>query len=189
MDSDNGGGKPKLDLSDIMSMLDDTERRPEQKPEPPKKEKKAERQDDGFVKKLLSDIDQKNSEILRLSSENTSLRYSLSEKEMEIKRLKAQLESSSGLVESLKAQVVSLSQQLEDLNKYVTEARVKLGEMEADRAKLTARMAKKDEQAPPEEEDVASIFKRIALEAREPAASGGEGQPGQKTKSAKLYDL
>ncbi len=187
MDSDTGGGKPRLDLSDIMSMLDDKEERPAQKPA--KMEKMAERQDDGFVKKLLSDIDQKNAEILRLSSENASLRYSLSERELEVKKLKAQLESSSSLVESLKAQVVSLSQQVEDLNRYVAEARAKLGEMEADRAKLTERMAKKEEQAPPEEEDVASIFKRIALGADEPPASGGEGQTAKKTKSAKLYDL
>ncbi|AFC99142.1 hypothetical protein Mtc_0372 [Methanocella conradii HZ254] len=189
MDSDTGGGKSKLDLSDIMSMLDDTEKKPEQKPEPARKEKKTEKQDDGFVKKLLSDIEQKNAEILRLSSENTSLKYSLSEKEIEVKKLKAQLESSNGLVESLKAQVLSLSQQVEDLNKYVNEARVKLGEMEADRAKLAARMAKKEEQAPPEEEDVASIFKRIALEAREPGASGEGEQAQKKQKTAKLYDL
>jgi chromosome segregation ATPase len=157
MDSDTGGGKSKLDLSDIMSMLDDGEQK---KPEP-KVTKKAETpKDNAFTQRLLADIEQKNAENLKLSSENMSLKYALSEKDAEIKKLRAQADGLGGQVESLKAQVISLNQQIEDMNKYVSDARAKLGEMDADRAKLTARVADAEE-APPEE-DVASIFKRIS---------------------------
>jgi predicted RNase H-like nuclease (RuvC/YqgF family) len=191
MDSDTGGGKPKLDLSDIMSMLDEGE----QKMPEPKATKKAEApRDNVFTKKLLADIERKNAENLKLSSENMSLKYSLSEKDMEIKKLRAQAEGLRGQVEGLKSQVMGLNQKVEDMSKYVNDARVKLGEMEADRSKLTTRIASRQETAPPEDEDedVASIFKRIALEGEEP--TGGQSGEGaeklqKKLKTAKLYDL
>jgi predicted RNase H-like nuclease (RuvC/YqgF family) len=189
MDSDAGGGKPKLDLSDIMSMLDEGEQK---KPEP-KATKKAEApRDNAFTQKLLADIERKNAENLKLSSENMSLKYSLSEKDMEIKKLRAQAEGLRGQVEGLKSQVMGLNQKVEDMSKYVNDARVKLGEMEADRSKLTARIAPRQETAPPEDEDVASIFKRIALEGEEPTdGQSGEGAEKlqKKLKTAKLYDL
>jgi chromosome segregation ATPase len=193
MDSDIGGGKSRLDFSDIMSILDEDDQK---KPEP-KAVKKAELpRDNAFVTKLLSDIEHKNAEILKLSSENMSLKYSLSEKDMEIKKLRSQAESLNGQAESLKAQVIGLSRQIEDLNKYVSDARIKLGEMDADRAKLTSRIVSHNEveKAPPEEDDIASIFKRIALKGEEPAGdNAGDGadkpEPLKKIKTAKLYDL
>lgn len=186
MDSDTGG-KPKHDFSDIMSILGD-----EKKPEPaPKKHESPKPRDDTFIKKLLSDIEQKNAEILKLNSDNMALKYSMSDKEMEIKRLQGQSDSLRERAESLKAQVVSLNQQIEDLNRFVNDARVKLGEMDSDRAKLTARIVK-EEEAPPEEEDVASIFKRIALDGK-PEETSGDGadkpKPQKKIGTAKLYDL
>ncbi len=191
MDSDTGSGKQKHDFSDIMSILGD-----EDKPavSVPKKEP-AKPRDDAFVKKLLSDIEQKNAEILKLNSDNMAMKYSLSEKDVEIKRLKAQSDSLRDQAESMKAQVVSLTQQMEDLNKFVNDARLKLGEMDADKAKLLSRITKKEEEAPPVEEDVASIFKRIALDKEEPAEvnpsdnGSDRPKPPKKAGTAKLYDL
>jgi hypothetical protein len=61
MDSDTGGGKSKLDFSDIMSMLDEGE---QTKPGP-KAIKKAEApKDNAFTQKLLADIERKNAENL-----------------------------------------------------------------------------------------------------------------------------
>ncbi len=65
--------------------------------------------------------------------------------------------------------------------------------MDADRAKFTARIAK-EEEAPPAEEDVASIFKRIALKGDEaPDETAGDGgdkpKPQKRAGTAKLYDL
>jgi predicted nucleic acid-binding Zn-ribbon protein len=182
MDSDTGKGK--YDLSDIMSMLDEGEKKPAIAA--PKKAE-ARPRDDAFVKKLLMDIELKNGEILKLSSDNMTMKYALSEKDMEIQKLRAQFEARNGQVESLKAQVMSLNQQIDDLNKFASDARKKLGEMDADRAKLTARIIK-EEEAPPEEEDVASIFKRIALKGEEPSGNGTE-VPSKKQGTAKLYDL
>lgn len=204
MDSDTGGGKSKIDFSDIMSILGEGEQGQQKKPEKEKEApaKKAEAppvapKDDAFVQKLLADIEQKNAEILKLNSENMSLKYSLSEKDMEVGRLRSQADSIAGQVEGLKSTIVSLNQQNEDLNRYINDARARLGEMDADRVKLTARMiSKESEQAPPEEEDVASIFKRIALKAREPeppadAPVEATEKPQQRKKlsTAKLYDL
>ncbi len=185
MDSDTGGGKSKLDLSDIISMLGEGEQK---KPEP-KVAKKAEAPgDNAFAQKLMADIERKNAEILKLSSDNMSLKYALGEKEVEVKKLKAQVDGLGGQVESLKGQVIRLNQQVEDMNKYVNDARIKLGEMEADRAKLTAHAAKKEaeEEAPPGDDDLASIFKRIST-GDEP--SDGAGAVEKKLKTAKLYDL
>ena len=188
MDSDTGG-KSKHDFSDIMSMLGD-----EKKPAPAaaKKHETPKPRDDSFVKKLLADIEQKNAEILKLNSDNMALKYSMSEKEMEIKRLQGQSDTLREQSESLKAQVMALNRQIEDLNRFVNDARLKLGEMDADRAKLTARIAK-EEEAPPEEEDVESIFKRIALKRDEPeegaADNGADKNSRKKTGTAKLYDL
>jgi TolA-binding protein len=140
-----------------------------------------------FTKKLLADIEKKNAEILKLSTDNMSLKYAIGEKDVEIKKLRAQAEGLNGQVESLKGQVISLNQQLEDMGKFVNEAKLRLGEMDADRAKLAARSEKKEaEEAPPREEDVASIFKRIATNG-EP--SNGEGDIQKRLKTAKLYDL
>ncbi len=189
MDSDTGGGKPKLDLSDIMSMLDEGEAK---KPEPKAIKKPEAPKDNAFTQKLLADIERKNAENLKLSSENMSLKYALSEKDMEIKKLRAQADGLLGQVEGLKGQVIGLNQKVEDMGKYVNDARAKLGEMDADRAKLTARIVK-EEEAPPAEEDVASIFKRIALEKDEPSdgqqAADGAEKLQKKHGTAKLYDL
>ncbi|HTX44091.1 MAG TPA: hypothetical protein VMC61_05125 [Methanocella sp.] len=186
MDSDTGGGRSKLDLSDIMSMLEEGE---EKTPEP-KITKKAEApRDNAFTQKLLADIERKNAEILKLSSDNMSLKYALGEKDVEIKRLRAQVDSLGGQVESLKAQVIGLNQQAENMNKYVNDARLKLGEMDEDRAKLTARI--KEEEAPPVEEDLASIFKRISSQDEPSSGQGSDGAEKlqKKQKTAKLYDL
>lgn len=189
MDSDTGG-KSKYDFSEIMSILGE-----EQKPSTPVRKTEPQKpRDEAFSKKLMADIEQKNAEILRLNSENISLRYSLSEKEMEIKKLRAQSDSLRDQAESLKAQVVSLNQQIGDMNKFVSDARLKLGEMESDRAKLTARIVKEEEAPPEDDDDVASIFKRIALKGEEPpqeAPDGGEDKPKPQKKAgtAKLYDL
>jgi chromosome segregation ATPase len=187
MDSDTGG-KSKHDFSDIMSILGG-----EQKPSTPGKPELPKARDDTFSRKLMADIEQKNAEILKLNSENISLKYSLSEKEMEIKKLRAQSDSLRDQAESLKAQVVGLNQQLEDMNRFITDARAKLGEMESDRAKLTARIVK-EEEAPPEEDDIASIFKRIALKGEEPPQDSPDDgsdkpKPQKKAGTAKLYDL
>ena len=196
MDSEDCGGKSRFDFSDIMSILDEGEQKKPDRVAPAKRSDApaAASRDNSFVKKLLSDIEQKNSEILKLSSDNTSLKYSISEKEMEIKKLRSRGDSLTGQVESLKGQVVGLNQQIEDLNKFVNDARVKLGEMEADRSKLTSRIARHEsEEAPPQEEDVAAIFKRIALKAQDPAADtaqkGEEPMSPKKPRTAKLYDL
>ena len=163
-------------------MLDEGEQK---KPEP-KAIKKAEApKDNAFTQKLLADIERKNAEILKLSSDNMSLKYALGEKDVEIKKLRAQVDGLGGQVESLKGQITGLNQQIEDMNKYVNDARAMLGEMEADRAKLTARVANAEE-APPKEEDVASIFKRISSH-DEP--SDGADRLQKKQKTAKLYDL
>jgi chromosome segregation ATPase len=121
-----------------------------------------------------------------------SLKYALGERDVEIKKLRAQAEGLGGQVESLKGQIISLNQRIEDMNKYVNDARIKLGEMEADRAKLTARIIKSEtEEAPPVEEDVASIFKRIAShdEPSDGQAADGAEKLQKKQKTAKLYDL
>jgi TolA-binding protein len=199
MDSDTGG-KSKHDFSDIMSILGE-ENTPvpggEKKPVPviTIKPEPVNPRDNPFVKKLLLDIEHKNAEILKLNSDNMSLKYALSEKEMEIKRLQGQSASLGGQVESLKSQVRELNRQIEDMNKYVSDARAKLGEMDADRAKLTARIVKEEERAPPDDEDdIASIFKRIALKGEEPSnGAPGDGEdkprPPKKAGTAKLYDL
>jgi len=191
MDSDKSGGRSKLDFSDIMSMLEEGEqKRPE-----PKLTKKAEVPkepgENAFAQKLLADIERKNAEILKLSSDNMSLKYALSEKDMEIKKLRSQADSLNGQVEGLKAQLASLNQEVEDLNKYVNDARLKLGEMEADRAKLTSRIVKSEtEEEPPDGEDVASIFKRISShDELAGEAVDGADRLQKKQKTAKLYDL
>jgi chromosome segregation ATPase len=184
MDSDTGGGKSKLDFSDIMSMLDEGEQK---KPEPKATKKPETPKDNAFTQKLLADIERKNAENLKLSSENMSLKYALSERDMEIKKLRAQADGLGGQVESLKAQIIGLNQQVEDLSKYANDARAKLGEMDADRAKLTARIVKAEE-APPEEEDLASIFKRISSN-DEPSDGTAADKLQKKQKTAKLYDL
>lgn len=189
MDSDTGGGKSKLDFSDIMSMLDDGEQK---KPEPKTIKKVEAPRDNAFTQKLLADIERKNAENLKLSSDNMSLKYALGEKEVEIKKLRAQVDGFGGQVESLKAQIISLNQQIEDMNRYVNDARAKLGEMDADQAKLTARIVKDEaEEEPPEEENVASIFKRIAShdEPSDGTAADGADRLQKKQKTAKLYDL
>jgi predicted RNase H-like nuclease (RuvC/YqgF family) len=186
MDSDTGGGKSKLDFSDIMSMLDEGEQK---KPEP-KATKKAETpKDNAFTQKLLADIERKNAENLKLGADNMSLKYALSEKDIEMKKLRAQADGLSGQVESLKAQIIGLNRQVEDMNKYVSDARAKLGEMDEDRAKLAAKIAKNEsEEAPPEEGDVASIFKRISSN-EEPSDGTAADRLQKKQKTAKLYDL
>ncbi len=193
MDSDTGGGKQRPDFSDIMSMLDEGGQK---KPETRAAKKAESPRDNPFTQKLLADIERKNAENLKLAAENMSLKYALSEKEVEIKKLRAKADSLSGQVEGLKAQVISLNQRIEDMGKYVSDARTKLGEMEADRAKLTARIVKEEEEAAPPEEDVASIFKRISSneepsngQATDGQAADGADKLQKKQKTAKLYDL
>ena len=196
MDSDTGG-KSKHDFSDIMSILGDEEK--QKKPgetAAARKHDHARPRDDAFIKKLLSDIEQKNAEILKLNADNMALKYSMSEKETEVKRLQAQSDSLREQAESLRSQVVALNRQIEDMSKFVNDARSKLGEMDADKAKLMSRITK-EEEAPPEEEDVATIFKRIALDKdeapKDEALPDGSAADKQKLKknlsSAKLYDL
>ena len=198
MNSDTGG-KSKHDFSDIMSILGEEEKH--KKPvetAAAKKHEHAAKRDDAFAKKLMADIEQKNAEILKLNSDNMALKYSMSEKDMEIKRLQGQADSLREQTESLQAQVLALNQQMEDLNKFASDARLKLGEMDADKAKLMSRIGKKDEAEAPVEEDVATIFKRIALN-KDEAEAQKEGEPAvpdpdkQKLKkslsTAKLYDL
>lgn len=184
MDPD-AGGRQKHDFSDIMSILGE-----EQKPEAVERAP-AKPRDEGFIRKLMADIEQKNAEILKLNADNMALKYSVSEKELEIKRLQGQADSLRDQSEGLKAQVVALGRQVEDLSRFAEDARARLGEMDADRAKLNARLSK-DEAAPPEDEDVESIFRRIALDKKpeDGAQDGGaDGKPQKKTGTAKLYDL
>ncbi len=181
MDSDTGG-RSKVDFSDILSMLDDGEQK---KAEPKAAKKTGSPGDSAFSQKLLADIERKNAEILKLSADNMSLKYALGEKDVEIKKLRAQVDGLTGQVEGLKGQVISLNQQIEDMSKFVNDARTKLGEMDSDRAKLTARIEKKEAgEAPPREEDVSTIFKRIASSDVPP-----NGDIQKRLKTAKLYDL
>src|SRR5271157_2128623 len=172
MDTDEIGGEKQLELSDIMSILDQGRSKPAtaKKSETPKSQASQEKptspsRDNTFAAKLLSDIEQKNAEILKLNSENMSLKYELKEKELEIKKLSMDLD----------------------------EAKAKLGEMDADRAKLKLKAAPEnvEEEAPPEE-DVASIFKRLTKSERieeNDADNVNPDKPQAPRKTAKLYDL
>ncbi len=186
MDSDTGGGRSKHDLSDIMSMLDEGGAG---KPEPTATKKAAPSGDNAFARRLLADIERKNAENLKLSSENMSLKYALGEKDLEIKKLRARADGLDGQVKALEEQAIRLNRQIEDMKKYVNDAKAKLGEMEADRAKLGARF--KEEEAPPAEDDVASIFKRISSHDKPPGERAGDGAENvqKRLKTAKLYDL
>jgi chromosome segregation ATPase len=183
MDTDDTGGEKQLELSDIMSILDQGKSKPAaaKKAETPKSQEKptAPSRDNTFAAKLLSDIEQKNAEILKLNSENMSLKYELKEKDLEIKRLSVDLEEANKIIE--------------DLSRKMDEANAKLGEMDADRAKLkvkTTAMAP-EEEVPPEE-DVASIFKRLTKSERfekNDADNVNPDKPQAPRKTAKLYDL
>jgi|GEM_PF-3914090 len=186
MDTDEIGGEKQLELSDIMSILDQGRSKPAtaKKSETPKSQASQEKptspsRDNTFAAKLLSDIEQKNAEILKLNSENMSLKYELKEKELEIKKLSMDLE------EAKKGS--------QDMSKKLDEAKAKLGEMDADRAKLKLKAAPEnvEEEAPPEE-DVASIFKRLTKSERieeNDADNVNPDKPQAPRKTAKLYDL
>src|SRR5208337_673846 len=178
MDTDDIGGEKRLELSDIMSILDQGQSKPAaaKKAETPKPQEKpmAPSRDNTFAAKLLSDIEQKNAEILKLNSENMSLKYELKEKELEIKKLSMDLE------EAKKGS--------DEMAKKLDEANAKLGEMDADRAKLKIKSTAPEEEMPPEE-DVASIFKRLTKSERldeNDADNVNPDKPQPPRKTAKL---
>lgn len=194
MDQDTGGEKQGLDLSDIMSMLsEDGQKKPKKaagniktKEQPAAAQESsatAVGRDNAFISRLLSDIEQKNAEILKLNSDIMNLKYDVKEKELEIKRLTSDLE------EARKG--------LEDSAKKLDEANVKLGEMDADRAKLKLKAkgpvdgGEAEEDQP--EEDVSVIFKRLTRGEERPAGDDplnvNPDKPRPPRKTAKLYDL
>jgi septal ring factor EnvC (AmiA/AmiB activator) len=195
MDSGTSDGeKQGLELSDIMSMLDDgKQKKPkkaaeakktnEQVPAPQESSSTAVGRDNAFISKLLSDIEQKNAEILKLNSDNMTLKYEIKEKELEIKKLASDLEEAK--------------KSLDDAAKKLEEANAKLGEMDADRAKLKLNTkgpsdGEEAEEAQPEE-DVASIFKRLTKGDERPPEDDplnvNPDKPRPPRKTAKLYDL
>ncbi len=137
MDQDTGdGGKPRLELSDIMSILGDSEPKKTtvaKKLETPKeqavKPQENTSRDNAFAAKLLTDIEQKNAEIHRLNTEIMSLKFELKEKDLTLKR------QASDLEESIK-KLDEITKKLDEANVKIGEMETKLGEMDADRAKL-----------------------------------------------------
>jgi chromosome segregation ATPase len=194
MDSGTGGEKQGLELSDIMSILDDGNQKKPKKEAEPKKTKEqalapqeasgtAVGRDNAFISKLLSDIEQKNAEILKLNSDIMDLKYEVKEKELEAKKITSNLEDAK--------------KSLEEMAKKLEEANAKLGEMDADRSKLKLKAKgpvsdEVAEEAPPEE-DVASIFKRLTGENERPPEDDplnvNPDKPRSPRKTAKLYDL
>lgn len=208
--------KALFDLSDIMSILDDdspapvTMRSADAVPKDAGANdqrdvtgtpavQQSSQQDNAFVSKLLSDIDQKNEEILRLNKEMVSVQFEVRQKEVDLK------EKDSKIAE-LNSKIEDLSKQIESFREKVREAVV-----EQHRAPAISRAIKAPETSynikedAPEEESVASIFKKLQRKSEEPedieneAAEGSESnfhdpysdkpQPPRKKRTAKLYDL
>lgn len=200
----DSNSKKSFDLSDIMSILGEEEpqkapvkEQPKQefvkavpKPEPKKEpkvepkpvpkpepkievvkipEKAAPTTD---LSSLMAAIEQKNTTILKLNSDIIALQYELKNKDSRIAELSSKIEELSKKPEPLpqQAQPVSAVSAVEPYQK----------------PKEQQYNIKNDA---PVEEDVASIFKRIARSAaKEEAPEEGESGP-RKLRTAKLYDL
>lgn len=163
----------------------------------------ASQTDNAIVTKLLQDADQKNAEILKLNNELMTLRYenkdkdqkiaslssleaSLKDKEDDLTLAEAKIRELDGKVVSLEAKIGELTEQLGALRKLsARETQQEAPKMPVEEEKPAFNI---QEEAPPVEEDVASIFRKL-IDAKESAEST-EGQEAiRKPRSAKLYDL
>lgn len=191
-----GAQKSLFDLSDIMSILEDDSKdkvlkvvdavaqtavsepveapRPEPKPEP------AVQQDNALISKLLSDIDIKNAELLKLNADIMNLKLEIKDKDVRIKEL---------------------VQKVDELNRLLEESKtaIKTPELAKPLAKVSEPVYNiKEKEEATDEEDVATIFKRLTRPASAPEPENedaGEKDPlkkpqqPRKPKTAKLYDL
>jgi septal ring factor EnvC (AmiA/AmiB activator) len=158
--------------------------------------------DNAVLTKLLSDIDQKNAEVLKLSNELITFRYEIMEKdrriasipllEASLKDKEDELALADAKIRELDGKIVALEARIGELNEQLGTLRM-LSAREAPpiAADLPAGEEKPafnvQEEMPAAEEDVASIFKRI-LTAKEQDVPEGQEAP-RKPRSAKLYDL
>lgn len=198
--------KSLLDLSDIMSILEEDSPAskqskvvedalkeaesvmnnvPEETPVPEPQEPISQPttpQNTEFVTKLLTDIDTKNEEILKLRNELMSIKYELKEKELMIKDLRLHMDE--------------ISRRTGDVKTVAPD----IAPPKPVKAEEPAYNVKDDE---PADEDVASIFRRIQQSGEEEPAPEEEEdsrprfhdpysdkpQPPRKIRTAKLYDL
>ncbi|MCD1295454.1 hypothetical protein CUJ83_10630 [Methanocella sp. CWC-04] len=152
-------------------------------------------QDNAFVSKLLYDIDQKNAEIdqknaeiLRLNNEIMNLKFESKDKELKIKELSSKVEELTKVIEETKSTVKSI--ECAPVKPIVQKAHEPVYNIKEDT---------------PEDEDVATIFKRLqrghkGVEEPVNEVYGDDGadshdpysdnpQPPRKKRTAKLYDL
>lgn len=231
-DSNKPNKKRSFQLTDVLSILDEGTAGKDTTPVVPVITAEEERptvaaagysQDSALVAKLLADIDQKNTEIMRLNAELMQLKFDIKEKDYrmsglalseagkdaQILELKASLISLKNEVQKLKAepatipaQIKAVETQVSDEPKVVEAVKVPEPASETPPLQITRIVeAARSESSKPireeytlkedvkEEEDVATIFKRL-IKARKDDAEESEAEGSSpKLRSAKLYDL
>lgn len=175
--------------------------------------------DNALASKLLAEMEQKNAEILKLKSDMMSMQYQFKEKEhrlehqikekdykiMEMQRqLEREVEDREFRIKEKDRDIQGMSAKLEDLQKQYDAVKAELDVINEDKAKIVARaqshkqkseavQAAEEPAIVAEDDDVASIFKRLTqgkppMDEDQQEGAANEQKP-KKLKTAKLYDL